>query len=65
MEMKDEASRRVAVTMMGTTEDGADDWWAERLVCGVWVSTRNATRRAAEEKFGRHHQREHAVTPDR
>ena len=41
-------------------EHGEGDWWAECLVCGEWVSTSNATRREAEEKFGRHLQNDHA-----
>jgi hypothetical protein len=32
------------------------EWWAECLVCSGWVSTRNATRREAEQSFGRHWQ---------
>ena len=35
-------------------EHEPDDWWAECLVCGAWVCTSNKTRRAAEQKFGRH-----------
>lgn len=41
-------------------EHSDGDWWAECLVCGEWVSTSNATRREAEEKFGRHLQNVHA-----
>jgi hypothetical protein len=40
-------------------EDG--DWWAECLICQAWVSTSNATRRAAEQSFGRHLQNDHGT----
>jgi hypothetical protein len=45
--------RRVALS------NNEEDWWAECLVCGAWVSTGNATRRDAEIMFGRHFQNEH------
>jgi hypothetical protein len=41
-------------------ENGDGNWWAECLLCEQWVSTSNATRGEAEEKFGRHLQNDHA-----
>jgi hypothetical protein len=41
------------------SEHSPGDWWAECRVCEAWVSTSNATRRIAEEKFGRHWQNDH------
>ncbi len=35
-------------------ENADGTWWAEYLLCEQWVLTSNATRREAEEKFGRH-----------
>jgi hypothetical protein len=47
-----------AYEVLGTGEDH----WVECLLCG-WVRTHNATRRVAEDQFGRHYQREHLATP--
>jgi hypothetical protein len=46
-------------TRVSVHEHAPGDWWAECLVCGdVWIG--NPDRRAAEQTFGRHSQREHA-----
>jgi hypothetical protein len=53
--------RRVDVARSRVFENGPDDWWTECLICGAWVSTSNASRRVAEQKFGRHMQEDHAA----
>jgi hypothetical protein len=50
-------SEKVAVSLHSTSEDG-EEWWAECLLC-CWVTTSNPDRRTAEQKFGRHYDREH------
>lgn len=44
-------------------EQSDGTWWAECLVCAQWVSGANATRRTAEQKFGRHLQNDHLILP--
>lgn len=51
-------TERMKVFLHGSTE-GADDWWAECLLCD-WVSTSNGDQRTAEMKFGRHFESDHA-----
>ena len=46
-------------------ENADGDWWAECLVCEAWVSASNATRRDAEQSFGRHLQNDHAADNQR
>jgi hypothetical protein len=53
-------SDNVAITLHATAADGSEDWWAECLLC-PWVATSNPDRRAAEQAFGRHYEREHAT----
>lgn len=49
--------QKVAISRHATSEAG-DDWWAECLLC-PWVATSSPDRRTAEQKFGRHYEREH------